>query len=88
MEQSILKIAGHYGAKCVDLLQVNGFNDQTYMPKHDFNGSSGCHPGVQAMSFIANKIYTELGGWLESGSFNKTAESDFEQFNMLENFSM
>lgn len=88
VEQSILKIADHYGAKCVDLLQVNGFNDQTYMPKHDYNGSSGCHPGVQAMRFISEKIYSELGPWMESGSFNKTAESDFEQFDMLESFSM
>ena len=88
VEQSILMMASHYGAKCVDLLQVNGFNDQTYMPKHDYNGSSGCHPGVAAMTFIANKIYSELGPWLESGSFNKNAESDFEQFNMLVNFEM
>ena len=88
VEQSILMIAEHYGAKCIDLLQVNGFNDQTYMPKHDYDGSSGCHPGVKAMSFISNKIYSELGPWMESGSFNKTAEADFEQFNMLENFSM
>ena len=88
VEQSILKIAAHYGAKSVDLLQVNGFNDQTYMPKHDYNGSSGCHPGVKAMAFIANKIYTELGPWMETGSFNKTVESDFEQFNMLDNFQM
>ena len=64
-EQSVLKIAEHYGAKTVDLLAVNGFNDQKYMPKHDFNGTSGCHPGSQAMAFIAEKIYTELGAWLE-----------------------
>ena len=88
VEQSVLKIAAHYGAKCVDLLQVNGFNDQTYMPKHDYNGSSGCHPGVVAMRYISNKIYTELGPWMESGSFNKTADSDFERFSSLENFEL
>ena len=49
----------------MDLLAVNGFNDQTYMPKHDYNGSSGCHPNAKAMTFIANKIYEELGAWLE-----------------------
>lgn len=64
-EESMLKMAEHYGAKTVDLLAVNGFNDQKYMPKHDFNGTSGCHPGSQAMAFIAEKIYTELGAWLE-----------------------
>ncbi|MBQ7856273.1 MAG: hypothetical protein IJ348_04065 [Alistipes sp.] len=67
IQQSIHKIATHYGARCVDLLAVNGYNDQTYMPKHDYNPStsSGCHPGSKAMEFIANKIYTELGAWLE-----------------------
>lgn len=66
IEQTILRIAQHYGAKAVDLLQVNGFNDQVYMPKHDYNGSGGCHPNAKAMEFIADKIYTELGSWLEN----------------------
>ncbi len=67
IQKSILKIAEHYGAKSVDLFAVNGFNDQTYMPKHDYNPStgSGCHPSSKAMEFIANKIYSELGTWLE-----------------------
>ncbi|MBQ5634730.1 MAG: hypothetical protein IIV10_00300, partial [Alistipes sp.] len=37
IQQSIHKIAAHYGAKVVDLYAVNGYNDQTYMPKHDYN---------------------------------------------------
>jgi len=65
IEQSTIKIADHYGAKVVDLFAVNGFNDQVYMPKHDYTGTDGCHPGKEAMAFIANKIYTELGTWLE-----------------------
>ena len=80
IEQSILEIAGHYGAKTVNLFRVNGFNDlggyspstlsslgrQPNMPKHDYNGDvGGCHPGSQCMKFIAEKIYTELGAWLE-----------------------
>ena len=65
IERSIISIANHYGAKSVDLLAVNGFNDQTYMPKHDYNGSSGCHPNAKAMTFIADKIYEDLGAWLE-----------------------
>ena len=67
IEQSTIKIAEHYGAKSVDLYAVNGFNDQTYMPKHDYNPStgSGCHPSSKAMEYIANKIYPELGSWLE-----------------------
>ena len=66
VEQCVLKVAQHYGAKAVNLLRVNGFNDQTYMPKHDYNGTSGCHPNARAMEFIADKIYTELGSWLEN----------------------
>lgn len=80
IEESILEIASHYGAKTVNLFRVNGFNDlggyslstlsnkgsQPNMPKHDYSGDlSGCHPGSKAMEFIANKIYTELGTWLE-----------------------
>ena len=80
IEQSIIEIAGHYGAKTVNLFRVNGFNDlggyspstlsnkgsQPNMPKHDYSGDvGGCHPGSQAMKFIAEKIYTELGTWLE-----------------------
>lgn len=67
IQQSIHKIAAHYGAKVVDLLAVNGYNDQTYMPKHDYNPSTGrgCHPSAKAMEFIADKIYKEHGAWLE-----------------------
>ena len=68
IEASTLLIAEHYGAKCVNLLRVNGYNDQVYMPKHDYDGpgSNGCHPGVKAMHFIADKIYDELGPWMEN----------------------
>jgi len=80
VEQSIIDIADHYGAKTVNLFRVNGFNDlggyspstlinkgrQPNMPKHDYSGDvSGCHPGSQAMKFMAEKIYTEHGTWLE-----------------------
>ena len=80
IEQSILQIAAHYGAKTVNLLRVNGFNDlggyslstfknqgsQPNMPKHDYSGNvNGCHPDSACMKFIAEKIYTELGTWLE-----------------------
>ena len=65
IEKSIIAIADHYGAKYIDLLAVNGFNDQVYMPKHDYNGSTGCHPNAKAMTFIADKIYGELGVWME-----------------------
>lgn len=80
IEQSILQIAEHYGAKTVNLFRVNGFNDlggysassftnkgtQPNMPKHDYSGEvSGCHPASKGMEFIANKIYSELGPWLE-----------------------
>ncbi|MBQ7622413.1 MAG: hypothetical protein IJS66_01570 [Bacteroidales bacterium] len=102
IEQSIVKSAAHYGAKVVNLFRVNGFNDlggktsapyeQPHMPKHDFDpntdSTGGCHPAVEAMTFIADKIYTELGPWLESASVNKTAEADFDSFDALQNFTM
>lgn len=68
IEQSILYICDKYACcKPIDLLAVNGYNDQVYMPKHDYNPSTGkgCHPSSQAMEFIADKIYKELGAWLE-----------------------
>lgn len=83
IEQSTLDIADHYGAKCVNLFRVNGFNDlggyspstltglgkpQPNMPKHDhtdLNSAGGCHPGSECMKFMAEKIYKELGAWLE-----------------------
>lgn len=67
VQQATHKIAQHYGARCVDLLAVNGFNDQTYMPKLYYSASNTgqCHPNQQAMAFIADKIYRELGAWLE-----------------------
>lgn len=69
VQESIHKIAAHYSTnvKVVDLLAVNGFNDQSYMPKHDYDPSTGkgCHPSAKAMVFMAEKIYSELGTWLE-----------------------
>ena len=80
VEESILDIAEHYGARTVNLFRVNGFNDlggyspstlsnkgsQPHMPKHDYSGEvNGGHPASEGMAFIAEKIYTELGPWLE-----------------------
>lgn len=68
VQQATHKIAEHYhNAKCVDLRAVNGFNDQTYMPKlyYSADNTGQCHPNQQAMAFIADKIYKELGLWLE-----------------------
>ena len=69
IEKSIIAIANHYdNTKYVDLFAVNGFNDQVYMPKHDYTGSNldgASHPGRKAMEFISEKIYNELGAWLE-----------------------
>lgn len=70
---AIIDMANHYGARPVDLYAVNGFNavtnnpDWNPMPKHDFNPSTkkGCHPAEEGMEFIAQKIYSELGTWLE-----------------------
>lgn len=67
--------------RVVNLFRVNGFNDlggysssefknkgrQPNIPKHDYAGDvSGCHPNSEGMRFMANKIYEELGTWLEA----------------------
>ena len=68
IEQATLKIAAHYdNVKCVNLLSVNGYNDQTYMPKLYYSSSNTnqCHPNQKAMAYIGEKIYKELGDWLE-----------------------
>ena len=42
---------------------------QPNMPKHDYNvndaNNGGFHPDATGMKFIAEKIYNELGTWLE-----------------------
>ena len=68
IEQATLKMAAHYdNVKCVNLLAINGYNDQTYMPKLYYSASNKnqCHPNQKAMAFIAEKIYKELGSLLE-----------------------
>ena len=69
VQQATHKMAAHFpvNCKCVDLRAVNGFNDQTYMPKlyYSATNTGQCHPNQQAMAFIAEKIYKELGLWLE-----------------------
>ncbi len=69
VELATLKLAEHFPNNCrsVDLRAVNGFNDQTCMPKlyYSSTNTGQCHPNQQAMAFIAEKIYKELGTWLE-----------------------
>jgi len=79
--KTIRKICDKFGIHYVDLYAVNGFNDlggkkvppyvQPNMPKHDFDPvrtdglQTGCHPNPEAMDFIANKIFTEQGSYIE-----------------------
>lgn len=69
VQQATHKMAAHFpnNCKCVDLRAVNGFNDQTYMPKLYYapDNTGQCHPNQKGMAFIAEKIYKELGSWLE-----------------------
>ena len=69
IEQATIKMAAHFpnNCKCVNLLAVNGYNDQTNMPKlyYSSTNKNQCHPNQKAMAFIAEKIYKELGSWLE-----------------------
>ena len=60
MQKTIQKVADHYGARTVDFLAVNGYMDTEYMTKY-----SGVHPDANGMAFMAEKIYSELGAWLE-----------------------
>ena len=72
MKETIEAIAEHYPNNCrtVDLLSINGFDGITTNPDWRpigkcMDGARNLHPNEAGMEFIANKIYTELGGWLE-----------------------
>lgn len=67
---------------------------QPNMPKHDFDWSNiktddkrkNCsdHYSAVAMRFIANKIYDELGTWLESSaSYNEDGNGSINDFNNI-----
>ena len=68
---------------------------QPNMPKHDFDWSKivrsgdlrqNCsdHYSAQAMRFIANKIYTELGSWLESSAtYNESNDGSINNFDNI-----
>ncbi len=64
---------------------------QPNMPKHDFDWSniytsgelrrnSSDHYSAQAMRFIAEKIYNELGTWLEDYSYNESGNGSISNF--------
>ena len=72
MKETIEAIAGHYPNNCrvIDLLSINGFDGITTNPDWRpigkcMDGARNLHPNEAGMAFIANKIYTELGSWLE-----------------------
>lgn len=60
---------------------------QPNIPKHDFDWTiktitgHGDHYSAQGMLFIANKIYTELGSWLESGKWSDSSAGNISDFN-------
>lgn len=68
---------------------------QPNMPKHDFDWSSivktgdlrqNCsdHYSAKAMKFIAEKIYTEIGAWLESSaSYNEDGNGSISNFDNI-----
>lgn len=64
---------------------------QPNMPKHDFDWSniyttgdlrrnSSDHYSATAMRFIAEKIYNELGSWLEDYSYNESGNGSISNF--------
>ena len=55
-------------AAVICIAQMIKTNNQAYMPKLYYDKASNpnqCHPNQKAMAFIAEKIYKELGSWLE-----------------------
>lgn len=72
MLETIKAIAAHFPNNCrvVDFLSVNGLDGITNNPDwcpigKCLDGGRNLHPNEAGMEFIANKIYTELGSWLE-----------------------
>ena len=64
------------------------------MPKHDFDWSSittsgdlrqNCsdHYSAKAMRFIAEKIYNELGSWLEDYSYNESGSGSIGNYDNI-----
>ena len=60
IQTTVHAIAKHYGAKVVDLYALRGYGNTIDIPK-----VATSHPNPTGMAFIANKIYVELGNWLE-----------------------
>ena len=60
IQTTVHAIAKHYGAKVVDLYALRGYGNTIDIPK-----VSTSHPNPTGMAFIANKMYVELGNWLE-----------------------
>ena len=72
MQQTIEAIAAHYPDNCrtVDFLSVNGLDGITDNPDwcpiaKCLDGGRNLHPNEAGMKVIADKIYAELGAWLE-----------------------
>lgn len=72
MKETIEAIAAHYPANCrtVDFLSVNGLDGITYNPDwcpiaKCLDGGKNLHPNEAGMKVIADRIYSELGPWLE-----------------------
>lgn len=77
MADTAIDIAKHYGCKTIDLYRLDGktaiYKNNIDMPKVDATDLSkngnGCHPDPRGMEFVARKIYTELGAWLEGDPY-------------------
>lgn len=62
IQQVIKNVAEHYDARVVDLLALAGFRENTYVTKYD---AGKVHPNANGMDYMARKIYTEHGAWME-----------------------
>ena len=63
MQSAIKSIAGHYGARYVDFLAINGYRGSYPLTKYEGNV---VHPDSDGMAFMAKTIYEQLGTWLDN----------------------
>ncbi|MBR0298497.1 MAG: hypothetical protein IJR01_06010 [Bacteroidales bacterium] len=65
VEQSIIKIADHYGAAVVDFYALNGNYKTPWDPSYNpIPKGSGVHPNAEGMAFMAEYMWTQTESYL------------------------
>ena len=66
-EQSILKIAAHYGAAVVDFFALNGYYKNPVDPSYNpIPKGSGVHPNAAGMAFMAEYMWSQTEDFLKN----------------------